>query len=235
MSKMISLISLEFTGLSICTNAFQKVLLLKLSEFSEFPYGKLDRKHILLRIKRFVHSDFTDFTFIHKCLAVNCFDLVKSTFQNFTVSHCYKGCTIRNMLYRLFTIVAVDMSDTCGTYTNHIYQCISIQVHDLFELNTNYLIAWNRLKTLYNALSVGISGVCVTCMNHVHQRISNQIHSMFDLISDYITRWYMLKTLYIVCPVDTTDIFGICSNTTCRYSVHHLSICPSSISVMREV
>ena len=234
MNRMISLISLEFTRVIKRTNTFQNVLFRKPSEFSEFPYGKLYGKQILLRIKRFVHLDFTDFTFIHKCLAANCFDLVKSIFPDFTVSHCYKGCTIRNMLNRLFTIVPVDMSDMCRTYMNHVYQCISTHIHAMFNLFTNHFIARNRLKTLYIAHSGDLFDKCGTHMNHVHQCISNQIHGMFNLFSHYSIAWNSLKTLYIVLPVDMSGVFGICSNTTSQCTTYHLTTCPPCFSVMGE-
>lgn len=239
MSRMISLISQEFTRLITPIKEPRQVLLRKFSEFSEFQFSKIDRKHILHSMERFTHLDFTDFTFIHKCLAANCFHIVKSIFHDFTVisMHYHRIVTVfnRNKLYKLFSVMPVDMSDMFRLCMNHVHQCISDHAHGMFDLLSTCFTAWNRLKTLYNALSVGMSGACVTCMNHVHQRISNQIHGMFYLISNYFTRWNSLKTLYIVCPVDTTDMFGICSNTTCQCSTDHLSICPPCISVMKEV
>ena len=215
MSRLISLISQEFTRLITPIKEPQQVLLLKLSEFSEFPYGKLDRKHILLRMKRFTHLDFTDFTFIHKCFAANCFHTVKSIFHDFTVisMHYHRIVTVfnRNKLYKLFSILPVDMPDMFRLCMNHVHQCISDHTHGMFDLLSTCFTARYRLKTRYNALSVGMSGACVKCMNHVYQPISNQIHGVFDLISNYITRCNKLITLYIAYLVDSTDMFSICS------------------------
>ena len=234
MNRMISLISLEFTRLFIPIIEPQKVPLRRYSEFSEFPYGKLDRKHLLIRIKRFVHLDFTDFTFIHKCLAANWFDRVKSIFPDFIVSHCYKGCTIRNMLYRLFTLVQVDMSDLCRTHMNHVYQCISNQIHGLFNSFSNHFTALNRTKTLYIAQVVDLFDIRGTYMNHVYQCTSNQIHGLFNSFSNHFIAWNRLKTLYIALPVDSSGVFGICSNTTSQCPTYHLTTCPLCFSVMRE-